>query len=456
MKIKIKRFLTRIVPIFALLSSTWILGMSAAVKKEEAEYEVNYASLYEEVNFLEDLDKYKALDENKIVILKYKDEQWTNNGLSEHIKVITKISPKSIVEVKEFATSDEWFKILDEINPKTTKFVLHLYNDVPFFSDVDSPANLQNNFLTYLFYTKGLINIFNKNANSKLAWDTNNIVLVGTYGSYKNDKFLPGQTQNLYKTNFSNNNNGIIQPNIFIPKISFKKEEKIETSYDPKLSATVFAALASKLNMLVETKQSYINKNLKILNAIYASAKQFEKRNISFNGFDTQLGLGKFNFSGAWEILNKDENNPEIISNKKSKDFIYEFELDKDQQIQASILFVKINFSFDPDPRYFNIWKIIAIPFKIQINFWETLFSGKNVSENIFKDIFVRNEAFDIYLEKFIGQWEKVAFSNSLKSNVEKITYKSDMKTKYRIVIKPEKLIYTLEDSYFNLAILKK
>ncbi|MBY7705438.1 hypothetical protein JIY74_35655 [Vibrio harveyi] len=124
-------------------------------------------------------------------------------------------------------------------------------------------------------------------------------MLVGTYCSYKNDKFLPGQTQNLYKTNFSNNNNGIIQPNIFIPKISFKKEEKIETSYDPKLSATVFAALASKLNMLVETKQSYINKNLKILNAIYASAKQFEKRNISFNGFDTQLGLGKFNFSGA-------------------------------------------------------------------------------------------------------------------------------------------------------------
>ena len=74
MKIKIKRFLIRIVLIFVLLLSIWIFGMFVVVKKEEVEYEVNYVFLYEEVNFLEDLDKYKVLDENKIVILKYKDE----------------------------------------------------------------------------------------------------------------------------------------------------------------------------------------------------------------------------------------------------------------------------------------------------------------------------------------------------------------------------------------------
>lgn len=452
---QIKKLLLKILPILFLILITAFFGLSTNVKKNEAEYDINYASLYEEVNFLDKLDKYKALDENKIVILKYKEDKQVNNYWSDNVKVITHISPKTIVEIKEFSTSQEWFDALDSIDTKITKFVLHLYNDVPFLDNVSWEGNIHNRFLDYLFYVKGLINIFNVDVNSKEKWSTNNIVLVGTYGSFKNNKFLPGQTQSLYKTNLSQNQNSIIKPNIYIPKISFKKEGKIQSSYDSKLSASIFAALASKLNMLLETKQNYIMKNLKVLNAIYASAKQFEKRNVSFNGFDTQLGLGKFNFSGAWQILSKDENNPEVIFNKEEKAFIYEFELDKNELLQVSALFPKIDFYIDPDPRYFNLWKYLAIPFKIQLNALVSLFSGTNIEEQIFKDIFVRNEAFNIYLEKFIGEWERVAFSNSKKSNIEKIIYKSDIKTKYRIVIEPEELIYTIESSYFNLAILK-
>ncbi|AKA50000.1 hypothetical protein VO56_01915 [Mycoplasmopsis gallinacea] len=278
----------------------------------------------------------------------------------------------------------EWFKSMEYLLNNDVKIINHSYssrhNSFDFYSG-------QEEFLDYIAYNFGVVNVFASNNNAKKE----RVIAPGNFfdNNYKNSAnslFIGSINKNSAWSNFSGFKNNYKLPHQLVPLVLAPGENYnfsfLKNNFETNARGTSYSAplVASLLGKLFSENSKLLNdKNIsKLFSLIALSAYKLNK-----SGFDKE-GFGLFNFAKMYGLSDKviDLKNLERISNKNVTDKIF---VENDKKIRFSLAFLKTvgvnknKFEYVHDWRknYENEYLQYITEFKIPKIYIEKLVNGK-------------------------------------------------------------------------------